>query len=121
MCGFDRFGGGLRRGLAAARVFLVGTDHSVFTDEAGRFRITGLDAGIYQIAYSHASTDSIGFTPEPVPIEVTIGRATAVSLEQELEQEMEDETEAAQHSYAHTRASTDRQTDALFVLFPFRC
>lgn len=70
-----------REGLAAARVFLVGTDHSVFTDEAGRFRITGLDAGIYEITYSHASTDSIGFTPEPVPVEVTIGRATAVSLE----------------------------------------
>lgn len=74
----DAFG---QQGLGAARVFLVGTDHSVFTDDDGRFRITGLDEGEYRISYEHPTLDSIGHVPTPRPVDVEVGRATTVSLE----------------------------------------
>ncbi len=70
-----------REGLGAARVFLVGTNHSTYTDEGGRFRLVGLDEGEYQVSFEHAALDSIGHTPDPIPVDVTIGRVATVSLE----------------------------------------
>lgn len=68
-------------GLGAARVFVVGSDQSVYTDDGGRFRLAGLAEGRYTVSYEHPSVDSIGFVPEPIEVDVTIGRAATVSFE----------------------------------------
>jgi len=67
--------------LAQAAVFLVGTERETFTDEDGRFRLTGLEEGIYQVSYRHPSVDSVGFVPEPVEVSLELGQVTTVGLE----------------------------------------
>ncbi len=59
--------------LVGAHVFLVDTNIGATTGSTGRFRIPNLSAGVYRIAFRHERLEQLGWTPEPVEIDVTPG------------------------------------------------
>ena len=66
--------------LAGARVGMVGSNQTVFTDENGEFVIRGLTGGRYQVSISHPSVEEVGFRPPPIVEEVVEGQVTAVQF-----------------------------------------
>ena len=66
--------------LVGARVGMVGSNQTVFTDANGQFVIQGLTGGRYQISISHPSVEEIGFRPPPIIEEVVEGQVTAVQF-----------------------------------------
>lgn len=56
--------------LSGARVGVVGSNQTVFTDAEGRFRISGLPAGTYRVRIVHPELEAFGHQPEPVVQEV---------------------------------------------------
>ncbi len=63
--------------LRGARVGVRGSNQQVFTNAQGRFSITGLTAGIYEVLVSHARLDAWGYRPDPTVQEVENGQVTA--------------------------------------------
>jgi hypothetical protein len=51
------------RPLPGATVSVLGTTHVTTADGAGRFRIDGIPAGSYRVAFFHPSLDSLGIAP----------------------------------------------------------
>jgi hypothetical protein len=66
--------------LAGARVGMVGSNQTVFTDANGQFVIRGLTGGRYQISISHSSVEEVGFRPPPIIEEVVEGQVTGVQF-----------------------------------------
>ena len=66
--------------LAGARVGMVGSNQTVFTDANGQFVIRGLTGGRYQISISHPSVEEVGFRPPPIIEEVVEGQVTGVQF-----------------------------------------
>ena len=66
--------------LAGARVGMVGSNQTVFTDVNGEFVIRGLTGGRYQVSISHPSVEEVGFRPPPIVEEVVEGQVTAVQF-----------------------------------------
>ena len=66
--------------LAGARVGMVGSNQTVFTDANGEFVIRGLTGGRYQVSISHPSVEEVGFRPPPIVEEVVEGQVTAVQF-----------------------------------------
>jgi hypothetical protein len=64
--------------LSGVRVGVVGSNQQVFTDEEGRFRITGLTDGTYRVLFVDTRLESYGVGPEPVEREVVRGEVTSV-------------------------------------------
>ncbi len=56
------------RPLAAARVFLEGTELTATTDSAGRFTLAGVGEGAYLLTFAHPRLDSLRYTPEPARV-----------------------------------------------------
>jgi len=70
----DSFGGPAR-GVA---VGIVGSDQQVYTDGEGRFGITGLPEGRYQLRVVPRELERQGFTPHPVARDVLAGEMSRV-------------------------------------------
>lgn len=68
------------RPLAAARVYLSGTVYAATADADGRFRIAGVPAGRYVVAFDHPVMDSLPARPAPVEAAVPAGGEAAVVL-----------------------------------------
>ncbi len=68
------------RPLEGARVFAEGTDHADVTGPDGRYRLTDLSEGTYRVTYSHVTLDEIGFSPQPVAVDVRKGEISALRL-----------------------------------------
>ena len=66
--------------LAGARVGMIGSNQTVFTDANGEFVIRGLTEGRYQVSISHPSVEEVGFRPPPIVEEVVEGQVTAVQF-----------------------------------------
>jgi hypothetical protein len=66
--------------LAGATVALVGTAYTARTDSAGAFRIAGVPAGRYQVAFTHPRLDSVARRPAAVPVHVGASGESRVSL-----------------------------------------
>ena len=66
--------------LEGATVRLVGTQQEALTDADGEYRITGLDDGEYRITFRHPTLDSLGFDPEPEPVQVVQGQPAVVNF-----------------------------------------
>lgn len=64
--------------LRGVRVGVVGSNQQVFTDEEGRFRITGLSDGTYRIRFVDSRLESFGVEPEPIERVVRSGEVTSV-------------------------------------------
>jgi len=64
--------------MAGVRVGIVGSNQLVFTDEEGRFRITGLTDGVYRVRFVEARNEALGLGPEPIEREVSRGEVTSV-------------------------------------------
>jgi len=64
--------------LARARVALMGTSSSAFTDSSGRFQIAAPLDGDYRAAFAHPRVDSLGGQLDPTPVSLVRGaRGTA--------------------------------------------
>jgi hypothetical protein len=59
--------------LAGVRVGVVGSNQEFFTDGEGKFSITGLTEGRYQVRFVDARLEQAGYIPEPVPRDVIRG------------------------------------------------
>ncbi|HEX8317743.1 carboxypeptidase regulatory-like domain-containing protein [Longimicrobium sp.] len=66
--------------LPGATVALVGTPYSAHTDSAGAFRIAGVPAGRYEVAFTHPRVDSVGRRVAAVPVQVGASGESRVSL-----------------------------------------
>ncbi|HEU4560799.1 MAG TPA: carboxypeptidase regulatory-like domain-containing protein [Longimicrobium sp.] len=66
------------RPLAGTTVSAAG--HRAMTDSLGRFSISGLSAGEYQLTFSSTRLDSLRFTPAPVRAAVRAGATTQQAL-----------------------------------------
>lgn len=64
--------------LRGIRVGVVGSNQEVFTNAEGRFRISGLSEGVYQIRFVDPELEEFGFVPEPVTRETYRGEVTSV-------------------------------------------
>lgn len=64
--------------MAGVRVGIVGSNQLVFTDEEGRFRITGLTDGTYRIRFVEDRNEALGLEPGPIEREVLRGEVTTV-------------------------------------------
>lgn len=64
--------------MAGVRVGIVGSNQLVFTDDEGRFRITGLTDGVYRIRFVEARNEELGLDPAPIEREVSRGEVTSV-------------------------------------------
>ncbi|MDZ7780898.1 MAG: carboxypeptidase-like regulatory domain-containing protein [Gemmatimonadota bacterium] len=64
--------------LRGVRVGVVGSNQQVFTDEEGRFRITGLSDGTYRIRFVDTRFEAFGVQPDPIEREVRSGEVTSV-------------------------------------------
>jgi len=63
----------LQVGLPGARVFIEGTEGAsaeVITDEEGRFQISRLEPGVYDVNFTYAYFEPFGYRPEPFRVEV---------------------------------------------------
>jgi hypothetical protein len=69
-----------RAGLAGARVWLSGTEHSAQTDSAGRYELGDLPEGRYTVSFRSARLDSLGYTPDPVGVTLSRGEAARQDL-----------------------------------------
>jgi hypothetical protein len=68
------------RPLEGAEVYLSGTSHLTRTDSDGRFRMTGLPAGIFHVGFVHPRLDTLQvFPPSPV-VELIPGTESRASL-----------------------------------------
>ena len=65
--------GVIRQGV---RVFVVGSNQEVYTDPEGRYSITGLRPGRYQVQFIDPHLEAVGFVPPPVVREAIRGQAT---------------------------------------------
>ncbi len=68
------------RPLAGARVYLSGTIYAATADSAGRFRIGGVPAARYALAFDHPAMDSLPVRPPPVEVEVSGGGEALAAL-----------------------------------------
>ncbi len=68
------------RALAGARVYLSGTVYAATADADGRFRIAGVPAGRYGVAFDHPVMDSLPARPAPVEATVPAGGEAALTL-----------------------------------------
>ncbi len=66
--------------LVGAEVLVAGTPFRALTDASGRFRISDLPDGSYMVTYLHPRLDSLGFTPDPIEIDLVSGRTRAVEM-----------------------------------------
>ncbi|HLB36234.1 MAG TPA: carboxypeptidase regulatory-like domain-containing protein [Gemmatimonadales bacterium] len=66
--------------LPEATVLLEGTQREVTADERGRFQIAARLDGEYAVAFRHARLDSLGFTPDAVPVRLARGERATVAL-----------------------------------------
>jgi hypothetical protein len=66
--------------LAGATVSLTGTPYTARTDSTGAFRITGVPAGRYEVAFTHPRADSVGRRVAAVPVNVGASGESRVSL-----------------------------------------
>jgi hypothetical protein len=66
--------------LAGATVSLVGTPYTARTDSAGDFRMAGVPAGRYEVAFTHPRADSVGRRVAAVPVQVGASGESRVSL-----------------------------------------
>ena len=64
--------------LAGARVGLVGSNQSIFSDREGRFRIDGLAEGVYRVRFDHDGV--IGRRPDPIAVELAAGSVASTLL-----------------------------------------
>jgi len=64
--------------LRGVRVGVVGSNQMVFTDDEGRFRITGLGDGTYRIRFVDTRMEPYGVEPDPVEREVRRGEVTSM-------------------------------------------
>jgi len=64
--------------LAGARVLAAG--HEAVTDSLGRFSISTLPAGDYQLGFTAPALDALRFTPSPVRVTVREGQVTEQAL-----------------------------------------
>ncbi|MBT8396901.1 MAG: carboxypeptidase regulatory-like domain-containing protein, partial [Gemmatimonadetes bacterium] len=72
---------GLRQApLAGATVFLSGTSYSGETDPDGLFSISNLPEGAYTAAFTHPRLDSLAIFSRGVPVSISPGVATTVTL-----------------------------------------
>lgn len=68
------------RGLAGARVSVLGTRHGAVTDEDGGFRIRGVPVGTHSVAFFHADMQAWGLGSSFVEVDVTEGATASVEL-----------------------------------------
>ena len=66
--------------LSGAVVFLEGVGQEVATGPQGRFQVTARLDGEYAVSFRHARLDSLGFTPEAVPVRLARGQRATVTL-----------------------------------------
>ena len=66
--------------LEGARVYVLGTSLSYFTDAGGRFRLDSVPSGPQLIGFDHADLDSAGFANNTRRLVVAGGRPTVVTL-----------------------------------------
>jgi hypothetical protein len=66
-----------RRGV---RVRVVGSNQQVFTTSEGRYSITGLNPGRYQVGFVDPDLEAYGFVPEAVARDVIRGEMTTLDL-----------------------------------------
>jgi hypothetical protein len=66
--------------LPGATVVLVGTPYTARTDSAGAFRMAGVPAGRYEVAFTHPRADSVGRRAAAVPVQVGASGESRVSL-----------------------------------------
>jgi hypothetical protein len=59
--------------LTGVRVGVVGSNQEVFSDREGKFSITGLTEGRYQVRFVDAQLEQAGFIPPAVPKDVIRG------------------------------------------------
>jgi hypothetical protein len=59
--------------LTGVRVGVIGSNQEVYTDREGKFSITGLTAGRYQVRFVDQQLEQAGYIPEPVPRDVIRG------------------------------------------------
>jgi hypothetical protein len=64
-----------RRGV---RVGVVGSNQEVFTNAEGRYSITGLNPGRYQVRFVDPALELYGFRPDPVPRDVIRGEVSTL-------------------------------------------
>jgi len=64
--------------VPGARIAIVGSTQSVYTDAEGRFRISGLTSGTYSVGFSHPSLTRLGFEPAAITRAVEAGGVTSV-------------------------------------------
>ncbi len=64
--------------MQGIRVGVVGSNQMVFTDDEGRFRITGLADGTYQIRFVDARLEELGLETDPVERDVVRGEVTSL-------------------------------------------
>lgn len=67
--------GALRRGV---RVGVVGSNQEVYTTAEGRYSITGLNPGRYQVRFVDPGLELYGFVPDPVTKDVIRGEMTTL-------------------------------------------
>ena len=67
--------GMLRQGV---RVGVVGSNQEVYTNPDGRYSITGLNPGRYQVRFVDPELEAYGFVPEPIARDVLRGQMTTL-------------------------------------------
>lgn len=66
--------------LENARVYLSGTEYASATDTLGRFMMDGIREGVFTLAFTHPTLDSIGVYPPGVEVSVRAGEVSEVDL-----------------------------------------
>jgi hypothetical protein len=66
--------------LPGARISLAGTSYAATTDSAGRFLMTDVPEGAYEIRYSHPELDRLKLHPAAESLTVVRGEASRVEL-----------------------------------------
>jgi hypothetical protein len=66
--------------LAAATVYLAGTQHSATTDEEGRFRLEGIPEGAYSVGFLHPELEALGYLPALREVEIQPGQTADIEL-----------------------------------------
>jgi protocatechuate 3,4-dioxygenase beta subunit len=66
--------------VAGARVYISGTQYAGIADGQGRFRVTGVPAGSYELSFRHSRLTRLGFFPRPVPVELRPGETSTLRL-----------------------------------------
>ena len=66
--------------MPGARVGIVGSNQSVFANAEGRFTISGLVEGVYEIGFTHPSLEMLGAPTQTVVQEVLRGEVTSLQF-----------------------------------------